>query len=83
MLRIAICDDDVYLVANIEEMLCQYLKKNLIELINSDLKNLDDEIEKLYNQIKRNLIAIKPNRKNPRNKTRTANKHRINHRSSF
>ena len=52
-------------------------------MINSDLKNLDNEIEKLYNQIKRNLIAVKPNRKNPRNKTRTANKHRINHRSSF
>ena len=59
------------------------LKKNLIEIINSDLENLDDEIEKLYNQIKRNLIVVKPNRKNPRNKTRTANKHRINHRSSF
>lgn len=25
------------------------LKKNLIEMINGDLKNLDDEIEKLYN----------------------------------
>ena len=59
------------------------LKKNLIEIINSDLENLDDEIEKLYNQIKRNLIVVKPNSKNPRNKTRTANKHRINHRSSF
>lgn len=59
------------------------LKKNLIEIINSDLEKLDDEIENLYNQIKRNLVAIKPNRKNPRDKTRTSNKHRINHRSSF
>lgn len=59
------------------------LKKNLIEIINSDLENLDEQIECLYNQIKRNLIAIKPNRKNFRDKTRTANKHRINHRNSF
>ncbi len=59
------------------------LKKNLIEIINSDLENIDEKIENLYNQIKRNLIAIKPNRKNPRDKTRTANKHRINHRNSF
>ena len=47
MLRIAICDDDVYLVANIEEMLCQYLKKNLIE---SDMEIFYDGItlEKKY-----------------------------------
>ncbi len=59
------------------------LKKNLIEIINSDLENIDEKIENLYNQIKRNLIAIKPNRKNPRDKTRTANKYRINHRNGF
>lgn len=59
------------------------LKKNLIEIINSDSENLDEKIDNLYNQIKRNLVAIKPNRKNPRNKTRTANKHRTNHRNSF
>ena len=59
------------------------LKKNLIEIVNSDLENLDQNIENLYNQIKRNLVAIKPYRKNPRNKTRTSNKHRINHRNSF
>ena len=43
----------------------------------------DEKINNLYNQIKRNLVAIKPNRKNPRNKSRTPNKHRINHRNSF
>lgn len=59
------------------------LKKNLIEIVNSDLENLDEQIECLYNQIKRNLIAVKPNRKNPRDKSRTANKYRINHRASF
>lgn len=59
------------------------LKKNLIEIVNSDLENLDEEIEFLYNQIKRNLVAVKPDRKNPRNKNRTSNKHRINHRNSF
>jgi len=59
------------------------LKTNLIEIINSDLENFDEKINNLYNQIKRNLVAIKPNRKNPRNKSRTSNKHRINHRNSF
>lgn len=59
------------------------LKTNLIEIINSDLKEIDRKIDNLYKQIKRNLVAIKPNRKNPRNKTRTANKHRINYRNSF
>ena len=59
------------------------LKTNLIEIINSDLKEIDKKIDNLYKQIKRNLVAIKPNRKNPRNKTRTANKHRTNHRNSF
>ena len=61
----------------------QILRVSLIKMINSDLKNFDDEIEKLYNQIKGNLIAVKPNRKNPGNKIRTVNKYRINHRSSF
>ena len=59
------------------------LKKNLIEIINSDLEKIDEKIDNLYNKIKRNLVAIKPNRKNPRNKTRTSNKHRVNHRRSF
>lgn len=59
------------------------LKENLIEIINSDSEKIDEMIEHLYNQVKRNLIAIKPNRKNPRDKTRTSNKHRINYRNSF
>lgn len=59
------------------------LKKNLIEIINSDSNKFDEKIDNLYSQIKRNLVAIKLNRKNPTNKTRTSNKHRTNHRNSF
>jgi hypothetical protein len=58
------------------------LKDNLIMIVN-DTNDLDHKIEALYQLIKRNLVAIRPDRSNPRVKKISRNKHKSNSRRSF
>ena len=58
------------------------LKDNLIMIVNNP-DDLDNQIDALYQLIKRNLVAIGPDRKNPRNKKLSRNKHKTNSRRSF
>jgi len=58
------------------------LKENLTMIIN-DPNDIDNKIDALYQQIKRNLVAIRPDRKNPRVKKVSRNKHKPNIRRSF
>lgn len=58
------------------------LKNNLIQMLYAK-DDLEEQIEQLYLQISRNLVPIKPDRKNPRIKRVSRNKYKPNIRRSF